>query len=56
MTESYCVKKKTSRESWKVYEFTAILHKLDKDAEEQAAERERRRLLIEKKEKIGSRG
>jgi len=36
-----------------------ILHKLDKDAEERADERERRRLLIEREEerkKIGSRG
>ena len=33
-----------------VNEFTTILHKLDKDAEERADERERRRLLIEREE------
>ena len=46
--QSYSVKKEDN--SWMDNELTTILHKLDKDAEELADERERRRLLLEREE------
>ena len=39
-----------SRETWMANELATILHKLDRDAEERADEREQKRLLIEKEE------
>ena len=39
-----------TKETWMASELATILHKLDKDAEERADERERKRLLIEKEE------
>ena len=44
------LKKKSNKETWMASELAAILHKLDRDAEERADERERKRLLIEKEE------
>ena len=39
-----------TKETWMASELATILHKLDKDAEEQADERERKQLLVEKEE------
>ena len=44
------IKKKSNRETWMANELAVILHKLDRNAEERADERERKRLLIEKEE------
>ena len=42
--------KRKTKDTWMESELATILYKLDRDAEEQAGERERKRLLIEKEE------
>lgn len=39
-----------TKETWMATELATILHKLDRDAEERAEERERKRLISEKEE------
>ena len=41
---------KKEEETWMASELAMILHKLDRNAEEQADKRERKQLLIEKEE------